>query len=151
MKQTKQNKKEQMQLWNKLMTSRGTHWPQINDILCDIIFSTACPVFVQFFSPQSRDRLQQPKTSRVSAVQGLVVLSVGGWWGVGEEKRWWLLAIHVWSKSRYIERVFLVSLYLMEALIRLLPFLWKKSLISRYLPLEIKFQRHIFPLMIDIW
>lgn len=62
---------------------------------------------------------------------------VGG--GGGGERRG-VLAIHVWSKSRYIERVILASLYVMEAPISLPFFLMgEKSLVSRSPPSEMKF------------
>lgn len=73
---------------------------------------------------------------------------VGGG-GEGEEKRWGVLAIHIWSKSRYIECVILASLYLMEAPIRLPSFFWWK--IPHFQMPAFGNKVLFFPFTIDIW
>lgn len=127
-------------IWN---TGRGTRRPQLHEIFC-LIISTARPVFIIIIIFFSFCPVVWPKCLCSSRFRG-----VGGG-RAGRKKRWGVLAIHVWSKSRYIECVTLASLYLMEAPIH--PpsfFLGEKSLNSRCLPLKIKLL--FFPFMIDIW
>lgn len=131
-------------IWNKSTTGRGTRRPQIHEIFC-LIISTARPVFLYYYYFFSFCPVVWLKCLCSSRFRG-----VGGG-GAGRKKRWGVLAIHVWSKSRYIECVTLASLYLMEAPIRPPSFFFggEKFLISRCLPLKIKL--FFFPFMIDIW
>lgn len=98
-------------IWNKSTTGRGTRRPQIHEIFC-LIISTARPVFLYYYYFFSFCPVVWLKCLCSSRFRG-----VGGG-GAGRKKRWGVLAIHVWSKSRYIECVTLASLYLMEAPIR---------------------------------
>lgn len=95
-------------IWNKSTTGRGTRRPQIHEIFC-LIISTARPVFLYYYYFFSFSPVVWLKCLCSSRFRG-----VGGG-GAGRKKRWGVLAIHVWSKSRYIECVTLASLYLMEA------------------------------------
>lgn len=131
-------------IWNKSTTGRGTRRPQIHEIFC-LIISTARPVFLCYYY----------FFSSFCPVVWLECLCSSRFRGVGggragRKKRWGVLAIHVWSKSRYIECVTLASLYLMEAPIRPPSFFFGWKIPHFQMP---AFENKVifFPFMIDIW